>query len=175
MEGKNRNDAPASPDGPKSKAVKDADASVPSVAAKAAADDDSPPTEVDLDQLAERELPKKKDQSRELEPIAKVGYKLALFVFFLICGTTLAIFSVAFFLTAPAVPPGPLTTFDAASVDQYQRAVDLYKQIGDLPLQRAKDLFQLIVITAFLPSFTAILGYIFGTRGGGSTRSTNDN
>lgn len=129
---------------------------------------------VDLDELADKEVPADKSTRELLPPIAKVGYKLALLVFGLICGTTLLIFVVAFGFTSQAPPPGPLYYFDAASVERYQRAVDLYKSIGDLPLQRARELFQLLVITAFLPSFTAILGYIFGTRGGGNTTATSE-
>jgi uncharacterized membrane protein len=129
---------------------------------------------VNLAELADQEVPSNRSTRELLPPIAKVGYKLALYVFALICATTLLIFGVAFGLTPQAPPPGPLYYFDAASVERYQRAVDLYKQIGDLPLQRAKELFQLLVITAFLPSFTAILGYIFGTRGGGNATTTSE-
>jgi hypothetical protein len=129
---------------------------------------------VDLAVLADKEVPSNKTTREVLPPIAKVGYKLALWVFGLICATTVLIFVVAFGFTKQAQPPGPLYYFDAASIERYQRAVDLYKQIGDLPLQRARELFQLLVITAFPPSFTAILGYIFGTRGGGNATGTSE-
>jgi len=135
--------------------------------------DRSAPVRVHLDQLINTDLGK--DNSSTLAPLPRAGYKLALFVFGLICGATALIFGVAFGgFTAAAQPPGPLYYFDEASVARYQRAVDMYKSIGDIPLQRATSLFQLIVITAFLPSFTAILGYIFGSRGGASTTTTTD-
>ena len=127
---------------------------------------------VNLDVLADQEIPPK--SAREVTPpLVRVGLALSLVVFGLICVATIAIFIVAFGFTKSVEPPGPLYYFDTASVDRYQRTVELYKQVGDVPLQRAKELFQLVVITALLPSFTAILGYIFGTRGGGSSSNTD--
>jgi hypothetical protein len=128
---------------------------------------------VNLNDLTNQELPAKTSAREVTPPLVRVGLRLAIFVFSVICACTLAIFIIAFGFTHGVEPPGRLYYFDTASVDRYQRAMDLYKQVGDVPIQRAKELFQLFVITAFLPVFTAILGYIFGTRGGGGSNSSN--
>lgn len=59
------------------------------------------------------------------------------------------------------VPPSPVTT---EGLGNYKTLIDRYKELSDLQVGRFKDLFQLMVITALLPSFTTILGYLFGKR-----------
>ena len=58
-------------------------------------------------------------------------------------------------------------------VDDYERAVDIYQKIGKAREERAKELFQAFIVTAILPTFTSILGYIFGTSSITETSNTS--
>lgn len=100
-------------------------------------------------------------QGQELPPLQKVGYKLALFVLGTILLATLAIVWLS--LPFPVAPKLPEPLSDA-SLAQYKQVVEIYKQLNDVAVERLTRLFQQIVITALLPSFTAILGYVFGSR-----------
>jgi hypothetical protein len=109
---------------------------------------------------------------REVTPLQRVGYKLALFVFFYIVGASILIFWVSFrCMQIPAFPAPPANFADA---DHYKRLVDAYKISADVyqalakeQVERATHLFQLVVASTILPAFTAILGYIFGSRKSG--------
>jgi hypothetical protein len=109
---------------------------------------------------------------REVTPLQRVGYKLALFVFFYIVGASILIFWVSFrCMQIPAFPAPPANFADA---DRYKQLVDVYKVSADVyqalakeQVERATHLFQLVVASTILPAFTAILGYIFGSRKSG--------
>jgi len=107
----------------------------------------------------------------ELTPLQKVGYKLALFVFFLIVGTTLVIFFVSFRTQLPAFPVPPVNAGDPEHykqlVDVYKTSADVYQQVAKAQVERAAQLFQIVVASTILPAFTAILGYIFGSKRSG--------
>jgi len=106
---------------------------------------------------------------RELPPLQRVGYKLALWVFGYIVGASIVIFYISFrCVHLPALPEPPTMTGD---IDHYKQAVEAYKQsievyqaVAKMQVDRAIQLFQLIVASTILPAFTAILGYIFGSR-----------
>ncbi len=49
-------------------------------------------------------------------------------------------------------------------VDAYKVSVDVYQGLAKEQVERATHLFQLVVASTILPAFTAILGYIFGSR-----------
>ena len=101
-----------------------------------------------------------------------VGLWLAIAFFVYIILASAAIFFVSFrWFQLPALPVPPLNSGDA---DQYKRLVDAYKQSNDiyqqmarLQVERATQLFQLVVASTILPVFSAILGYIFGSKRSG--------
>jgi hypothetical protein len=104
--------------------------------------------------------------------LQRVGYRLALFVFFYIVGASLLIFWVSFrCLQLPAFPSPPPIGADAEHykqlVDAYKVSADVYQELAKAQVERATHLFQLVVASTILPAFTAILGYIFGSRKSG--------
>jgi hypothetical protein len=107
---------------------------------------------------------------KEVTPLQRVGYKLALFVFFYIVGASILIFWVSFrCMQIPAFPaPPPANLADAdhykQAVDAYKVSADVYQALAKEQVERATHLFQLVVASTILPAFTAILGYIFGSR-----------
>ncbi|MCD0164235.1 hypothetical protein [Deinococcus sp. 12RED42] len=54
------------------------------------------------------------------------------------------------------MPPLPSTT-DEASLTRYQRLTELHQQ-------HHRDMFQVMVTSAFLPLVSAVLGYLFGIQ-----------
>jgi len=52
-------------------------------------------------------------------------------------------------------------------VDAYKASSDVYQQMAKAQVERATQLFQLVVASTILPAFTAILGYIFGSKKSG--------
>jgi hypothetical protein len=109
---------------------------------------------------------------REVTPLQRVGYKLALFVFFYIVGASILIFWVSFrCMQIPAFPGPPTSLTDADHykqlVDAYKVSADVYQGLAKEQVERATHLFQLVVASTILPAFTAILGYIFGSRKSG--------
>lgn len=109
---------------------------------------------------------------RKLDPLQWVGLWLAIAFFVYIILASAAIFYVSFrWFQLPALPVPPSNSGDA---DQYKRLVDAYKQSNDiyqqmakLQVERATQLFQLVVASTILPVFSAILGYIFGSKRSG--------
>jgi len=109
---------------------------------------------------------------KEVTPLQKVGYKLALFVLGYIFVASIAIFIVSFWLVQlPPVPTPPSISGDAEHykqfVDAYKQSTDVYQQMAKSQVDRAIQLFQLVVASTILPAFTAILGYIFGSKRSG--------
>jgi uncharacterized membrane protein len=119
-----------------------------------------------------KEVPPLGGVGEELTPLQKVGYKLARYVFFYIIGATVLIFVVSFyFVPLPAFPVPPATAVDADHykqlVDAYKASADVYQEMAKAQVERATHLFQLVVASTILPAFTAILGYIFGSKKSG--------
>jgi len=109
---------------------------------------------------------------RELPPLQRVGYKLALFVLLYMVCATAVIFIVSFrCIQLPAMPAPPASAGDAEHykllVDAYKASADIYQQMAKVQVERATQLFQLVVASTTLPAFTAILGYIFGSKRSG--------
>jgi hypothetical protein len=105
-------------------------------------------------------------------PLQRVGYRLALFLFSYIVGASIVIFIVSF--RCIQLPPFPMPPSNSADPDHYKQLVEAYKQSADVYQQMAKaqveraiQLFQLVVASTILPAFTAILGYIFGSKKSG--------
>ena len=86
---------------------------------------------------------------RELQPLQRVGYKLALFVFSYIVVASIVIFIVSFH--SIQIPPLPMPPSSSANPEHYKQLVDAYKQSADVYQQMAKaqvdraiQLFQLV-------------------------------
>lgn len=112
---------------------------------------------------------KEKASAKELDPLQKVGFKLALTFFGYILVASIAIFFVSFrCLRLPAFPAAPSNSGDLEQykrlVDAYKQSSDIYQQMAKLQVERATQLFQLVVASTILPVFSAILGYIFGAK-----------
>ena len=103
------------------------------------------------DMVREESLPGK---AKDLPPLTRIGYKLAIFLL-LYLGAVTAFLLVEFFVNAPSPPSG--AALDAASLA-------LYQQLAEISLDRTVKLFDILVLTGFLPLLTLVLGYIFGTR-----------
>jgi hypothetical protein len=107
--------------------------------------------------------------AKELHPLQRVGYKLALFVFGYIVVATVAILFISFKgIQLPSFPQPPTASGNAdgykGALEAYKQSSDVYQSLAKMQVDRALQLFQLIVASTILPAFTAILGYIFGSR-----------
>jgi hypothetical protein len=98
-----------------------------------------------------------------LTPIQAAGMRLAMGVGMLITLTTLGV-GVDWFMHAPQAPALPIQK--AANDPVVKAMIENYKALDDVAPDRATWLFDLVVAKALLPVFTAILGYIFGSRAG---------
>jgi len=97
----------------------------------------------------------------KLDPVRQAGMRLALGVGLLISVVTLML-AAHWMVTAPwtGVPPH----FSEMNTADEKALVENLKTISDLAADRSIKLFDAIVSRALLPVFTAILGYIFGSR-----------
>ena len=82
---------------------------------------------------------------------------------------SIAIFIVSFWLMSlPPVPAPPSMSGDTEHYkqlgDAYKQSADVYQQMAKAQVDRAIQLLQLVVASTILPAFTAILGYIFGSK-----------
>jgi hypothetical protein len=119
-----------------------------------------------------KEVPPLGGFAEEPTPLQKVGYKLARFVFLYIVVASIVIFVVSFrCMQLPAFPAPPTSSADADHykelVDTYKISADVYQELAKAQVERATHLFQLVVASTILPAFTAILGYIFGSKKSG--------
>jgi hypothetical protein len=95
----------------------------------------------------------------ELTPTQLAGLRLALGVGLAIALVTALVF-LDCFMGRPILPSVSVGT----TPDQAEKMVQSFKELNAVNLDRATKLFDLIVVRAFLPVFTAILGYVFGSR-----------
>jgi uncharacterized membrane protein len=107
-----------------------------------------------------------------LAPLQRVGLWLALVFFAYILIATCTIFFVSFrCIQLPPFPTPPINSGDPAQykalVDAYKQSAEVYQQMAKLQVERATQLFQLVVASTILPVFSAILGYIFGSKKSG--------
>ena len=120
-----------------------------------------------------KEVPSQgKEFGKEPTPLQKVGFKLAVSLFSYIVGASILIFFVSFrCIQLPPLPSPPVASGDADHykqlVDAYKASSDVYQQMAKAQVERATQLFQLVVASTILPAFTAILGYIFGSKKSG--------
>ena len=92
-----------------------------------------------------------------LRPLERAGLQLALGVGLAI-GVVTLIVAFDWFRTRPPMPHLSGTLAEQA------QTIENFKALNDVALERATKIFDLIVVKAFLPVFTGILGYIFGSR-----------
>lgn len=107
-----------------------------------------------------------------LAPLQRVGLWLALAFFAYILIATGTIFFVSFrCVQLPPFPTPPINSGDPAQykalVDSYKQSAEVYQQLAKVQVERATQLFQLVVASTILPVFSAILGYIFGSKKSG--------
>src|SRR6185437_16185901 len=125
---------------------------------------------VKLDEILEAE-PAKETTAQELHPLQKVGFKLAIWVFAYIIVASVIIFYVSFWrFQLPASPSAPGASDPEhykQQLDSYRMLLDAYQQTAKAQVERATQLFQLVVASTILPAFTAILGYIFASKKAG--------
>ena len=100
---------------------------------------------------------------KKLPPIQEANYRLILYILGAICFITVLILVDNFFRGNPAnvidlrsgVATGKIT---------YQDAVQMYKDLQAVSLDRVTGTFTLLVSTALLPVLTSVIGYLFGSR-----------
>ena len=115
-----------------------------------------------------------------LTPTQQAGLWLAAGVGLTIVGV-LIFTAVVWFQTAPKPPtlaPLPVLTDPAKAKDALanyqalnQAALENYKALNAEAISRVTSLFDLLATKTLLPIFTAILGYIFGSRAAAAAKS----
>ena len=115
-----------------------------------------------------------------LTPTQQAGLWLAAGVGLTIIGV-LVFVAVVWFQTAPKPPallPLPAVTDPAKAKEIIantqalnQAALDNYKALNAEAISRVTSLFDLLATKTLLPIFTAILGYIFGSRAAAAAKS----
>jgi hypothetical protein len=103
------------------------------------------------DLLRETDVP----PGREVGPLTRIGYRLAI-ILLVYLGVVTTVLLVDHFKHAPSLPGGALP--NAEQLSQYQ-------QVSEIVTDRTLKLLDALVLKGFLPVLTAVLGYIFGTRG----------
>ncbi len=103
----------------------------------------------------------------KLDPVRKAGMQLAMGV-----GSLIAIVSIMVVVHWMATAPwtGVPSNFSSMKADDAKAVVENLKSISDLAADRSIKIFDAVVSRALLPVFTAILGYIFGSRTASSER-----
>lgn len=119
---------------------------------------------------------------QKLTPTQQAGLWLAAGVGLTIIGV-LVFTAVVWFQTAPKPPallPLPAMTDPAKAKDALasyqalnQAALENYKVLNAEAISRVTSLFDLLATKTLLPIFTAILGYIFGSRAAAAANSRN--
>ena len=110
---------------------------------------------------------------RKLTPTQRAGMWLAATVGLVIVGVIIIVVCVWFqtaptpprladppFLADPAKAQAALTSYQSIN----KAAIENYKVLNVEAISRVNSLFDLLATKALLPIFTAILGYIFGSR-----------
>lgn len=100
--------------------------------------------------------------AREAGPLTQIGYKLAIFLLIYLAVVTL-ILLIDYLVNVPSLPK-------SASLDD--AALKQYEQLSQIAVERTLKLLDALVLKGFLPVLTAVLGYIFGTRGADKEQET---
>ncbi len=140
------------------------------------------PRTVVLQQMAAANQEAVSDLER-LTPTQQAGLWLAAGVGLTIVGV-LVFVAVVWFQTAPKPPallPLPALTDPAKAKEIIantqalnQAALDNYKALNAEAISRVTSLFDLLATKTLLPIFTAVLGYIFGSRAAAAAANSRD-
>ena len=95
----------------------------------------------------------------KLQPTQQAGLWLAIGVGFIISAVIIVLL-IDLFSKSPSMPSG----WTQMEPEKAKVAIDNIKILNDLAVDRSIKLFDTIVARSLLPVFTAILGYIFGSR-----------
>ncbi len=112
------------------------------------------------DQIRIHLAEKKEGTARQLNPLSKVGFWLAMIVLSYIFVVTFALLY-NYFTNIPETPQ--LVLGDSTSTNSI--LIDGYERLSDISTDRSLKLFDQLIHKTILPVLTAILGYIFGIRG----------
>ncbi len=100
---------------------------------------------------------------KELTGLQKAGLSLAMGVGLVAFVLILGIGYVLVRNLPPRLPALPVSA-SPQDIERYKELAQLHQQMTQSAIDQSTKLFQLVVITALLPIFTTILGYIFGSR-----------
>ena len=67
-------------------------------------------------------------------------------------------------LTAPPLSMPELTEVKTDDLATIEKMIEHYSTVNTLAVERARSLFDLIVVKSLLPVFTALIGYLFGIQ-----------
>jgi len=102
------------------------------------------------------EMVKKENvRASEVGPLTRIGYKLATWLLIYLSAVTLFLL-IYLWYSSPAPPKG---------LSLCEAQLNQYNQLSAAALDRTIKLLDTLVLKGFLPVLTAVLGYIFGTRG----------
>lgn len=95
---------------------------------------------------------------KPLEPLQRVGIWLAIAIGVVIVALSVPIL-IGWLTSAPAMP-----NLQNLKPEDAKVAIENYKNLSSIWNENAKNMFEEIVVKAFLPIFTLVLGYLFGAR-----------
>ncbi|MBC7886364.1 MAG: hypothetical protein H7Z13_00635 [Ferruginibacter sp.] len=112
-----------------------------------------------------------------LPPITKVGYKLSIFI---LCIVTAFLVGLVLLISFKTFDASDKITMSSASVSDtvFSQQKEIIKSLQE-EKKNYRDFIvqisQMVLLNLLLPTLTAILGYIFGSREGSNTVRKNDN
>lgn len=99
----------------------------------------------------------------EMRPKEKAAFYIAV-------GLGIVITVVIFFVgidwisAAPTLSLPSTDNLTSEKLENVEKLIEQYQTINGLAMDRAKELFDLIVVKSLLPIFTSLLGFLFGTQ-----------
>jgi hypothetical protein len=118
---------------------------------------------VDLEELYRELGGKQQVRVDKLTGTQWAGFRLAIGVGVIILAVIIFV-GIDWIANAPNLTYPDLDSVNAEDIETLSKAIEQYKTINDLAIERVKTLFDSIVVNALLPIFTLILGYVFGTQ-----------
>ncbi|MDP8240524.1 MAG: hypothetical protein P9X24_15640 [Candidatus Hatepunaea meridiana] len=97
---------------------------------------------------------------KQVHPITKIGFYLAIIVFVYITAVT-GVLLTDYFNNSPQIPS--ICASDTTGI--FISAIDGYERLSEITTNRSLKLFDQLIHKTILPVLTSILGYIFGIRG----------
>ena len=118
---------------------------------------------VDLEELYQDLGGKQQVRVGKLTGTQWAGFVLAISVGVIILAVIIFV-GIDWLSNAPNLSYPNLDSVNAEDIETLSKAIEQYKTINDLAIERVRTLFDSIVVNALLPVFTLILGYVFGTQ-----------